>query len=250
MILLFVILIFIIVLGKWFIFLLLVPYIVHRKKKSRREWLAKVANKKEQAFQDTPPYRVVTFSLVQQLWRPFYYYINGFMRYIDFQVGLIPSHTIRNFIYREIFRLNMGKNSIIYWGAEIRAHENLEIGTGTIIGDKSLLDARNGIKIGSNVNFSSNVSIYTEQHDHRDPLFKCNSDSSFGVEIGDRAWVGPNVVILHSVYIGEGAVVAAGAVVTKDVEPYTIVAGIPAHKIADRNRNLKYNFEGRPSPFY
>ena len=144
----------------------------------------------------------------------------------------------------------MEKNSIIYWGAEIRAHQNLEIGKGTIIGDKSLLDARNGIKIGCNVNFSSNVSIYTEQHDHRDSLFRCNSDSSFGVEIGDRSWIGPNVVILHSVCIGEGAVVAAGAVVTKNVEPYTIVAGVPARKIADRNRNLDYTFDGHPSPFY
>lgn len=243
-------LLFIILLGKWLVFVLLIPYIVHRKKKSRNEWLVKVAKSKQEVSQIPPHNSATQFPLVQKLWKPIYYYINGFMRYIDFQVGLIPSHAIRNFIYRKIFRLNMGKNSIIYWGAEIRAHENLEIGRGTIIGDKSLLDARNGIKIGSNVNLSSNVSIYTEQHDHRDPLFRCNSDSSFGVEIEDRVWIGPNVVVLHSVTIGEGAVVAAGAVVTKNVEPYTIVAGIPAHKIANRNRNLKYKFDGHSSPFY
>lgn len=66
----------------------------------------------------------------------------------------------------------------------------------------------------------------------------------------DRAWIGPNTIILHSVHIGEGAVVAAGAVVTKDVEPYTIVAGIPAKKVGDRNRDLKYEFNGKYSPFY
>ena len=51
-------------------------------------------------------------------------------------------------------------------------------------------------------------------------------------------------VILHSVNIGEGAVVAAGAVVTKDVEAFSIVAGIPAKKIGERNKNLKYEMDG------
>ena len=64
------------------------------------------------------------------------------------------------------------------------------------------------------------------------------------MEIGNRAWIGPNTVILHSVHIGEGAVVAAGAVVTKDVEAFSIVAGIPAKKIGERNKNLKYKMDG------
>lgn len=179
-----------------------------------------------------------------------FFYIRGYMRYMDFQTGLIPSHHIRNFIYRRIFLVQMEQKAIIYWGAEIRCHGKLKIGKGSIIGDKALLDARNGISIGKNVSFSSNISIYTEQHDHRDPMFRCNSSDAFSVNIGDRAWIGPNAIILHGVHIGEGAVVAAGSVVTKDVPPFTIVAGVPARKIGLRNKNLCYNFDGKPIPFF
>lgn len=70
------------------------------------------------------------------------------------------------------------------------------------------------------------------------------------IKIGDRAWLGPDVTVLHSVTIGEGAVVAAGAVVRKDVEPYTLVGGVPAKKIGDRQRGLRYEFPGDPVPFY
>lgn len=144
----------------------------------------------------------------------------------------------------------MEVNSIIYWGAEIRSSYNLKIGKGSIIGDKAILDARNTIIIGENVNFSTNVSIYTEQHDHRDPYFKSTSDSSFRVKIGDRAWIGPNVIILPGVNIGEGAVIAAGSVVTKNVPDFAIVGGIPSKIIGERNRNLLYEFDGKYSPFY
>lgn len=174
----------------------------------------------------------------------------GYLRYMDFQVGLIPSHHIRNFIYKYVCGVNMAEKSIIYWGAEIRSHSKLKIGRGSIIGDKSILDARNGIEIGQNVNFSSDVHIWTEQHDHRDPFFACNSTADYKVIIGDRVWIGPSVTILHSVNIGEGAVIAAGAVLTKNVPAYEIWGGIPARKIGERNRNLKYEFDGVPIPFY
>ena len=100
------------------------------------------------------------------------------------------------------------------------------------------------------MNFSSNVHIWTEQHDHRDPWFRCTGGSDFKVVIDDRAWIGPNVTILHSVHIGEGAVVGAGAVVTKDIPPYAIAAGIPAKIIGTRNKDLKYEFNGVAAPFY
>lgn len=176
--------------------------------------------------------------------------LSGYTRYFIIQVGMIPSHTIRNFIYRKILLVNLDNYAIIYFGSEIRAPYNLEIGKGSIIGDKSILDARNGIKIGENVNLSSNVHIWTEQHDHRDPYFLCNSDSSFRVTIGDRVWIGPNVTILPRVEIGEGAVIGAGSVVTKNVEPFTIVAGLPAKKIGERNKELRYIFDGNASAFY
>ena len=138
----------------------------------------------------------------------------------------------------------MADKVVVYYGAEIRMPSKISIGEGSIIGDNSILDGRNGIIIGKNVVFASNVRIWTEQHDHRDPWFRCQTQKHAPVVIDDRAWIGSHTIILHSVHIGEGAVVAAGAVVTHDIPPYTIVAGIPAKKIGERNRDLRYEMKG------
>lgn len=177
-------------------------------------------------------------------------YVQGYIRFFLIYIGYVPSHTVRNFIYRNICLIDMKDKSVIYFGAEIREPYKLTIGKGSIIGDKAILDARNGIEIGENVNFSTGVHIWTEQHDHRDANFKCNSSASDKVVIEDRVWIGPRVTVLHGVRIGEGAVVAAGAVVTKDVQAFSIVAGIPAKKIGEREKNLCYQFDGSYIPFY
>ena len=140
-------------------------------------------------------------------------------------ISEIPSHHLRNFFYRHIYLVQMDDKVVIYAGAEIRNAACLKIGRGSIIGDNAILDAREGIEIGENVCLASNVSIWTLQHDYRDPYFACNPEHYGPVKIGDRAWIGPNTIILRNVNVGEGAVVAAGAVVTKDVPPYTLVGG-------------------------
>lgn len=170
--------------------------------------------------------------------------IGSFPSYYLYRVGMIPSHHFRNFIYRNVCRMHLSNDVVIYYGTEIREPSNIWIGRGSIIGDNSILDGRNGIKIGKDVCFASNVRIWTEQHDHRDPWFRCETQEHKPVIIDDRAWIGSHTIILHSVHIGEGSVVAAGAVVTHDVPPYTMVAGIPAKKVGERNRDLKYSFNG------
>lgn len=145
--------------------------------------------------------------------------------------------------------MNMGENVIVYHGAEIRDPANITLKRGAIIGDNSILDGRNGIVVGEDVVFASNVRIWTEQHDHEDPWFRCSTQEHGSVVIDRHAWIGSHTVILHSVHIGEGAVVAAGAVVTKDVAPFTIVAGIPAKKIGERNHDLRYVNNGKGRRF-
>lgn len=170
----------------------------------------------------------------------------SFYRYSIFQVGMIPSHHIRMFLYKHLYKIKIEKGVVIYFGSEIRGSWNLHIGEGSIIGDRALLDARrNGIDIGKYVNIGSNVSFYTDQHDYNDPYFRSSPNKVGKITIDDRVWIGPNAIILHSVHIGEGAVIAAGAVVTKDIEPYSVVGGIPAKKIAERNHDLKYVFNGK-----
>lgn len=172
-------------------------------------------------------------------------------RFALFQIAKIPSCHFRKYLYKGL-GVKMGKNVTIHFRAELRAPEKLSLGDGTIIGDNAILDARRCLTIGRNVNLSSNVSIYTLQHDHRDPYFGLPSEDKLklSVEIDDRAWLGANVIVLPGVHKGEGAVCCAGCVVTKDVEPFAVVAGIPARKVNERPRNLKYEFKGKSCRFY
>ena len=103
------------------------------------------------------------------------------------------------------------------------------------LGDRAFLDGRSGLTIGDGVNFGSHVTVYTRQHDVDSHDF---AEVGAPVTVGDHAWVSSHSIVLPGVTIGEGAVVAAGSVVTKDVAPYTLVGGNPARYIRDRSRDL------------
>lgn len=169
-------------------------------------------------------------------------------RYLIFNISVLPSVRLRRLLYRGL-GAHIAAEAVFHFRTEIRDPWSLRVGRGTIIGDNAILDARCGLTLGCNVNLSSNVSIYTLQHDHRDPYFRCPDPSvkNMAVTVGDRAWLGSNVVVLPGVTIGEGAVCCAGCVVTKDVEPYAVVAGIPARKVGERPRGLKYEFKAARS---
>lgn len=161
-------------------------------------------------------------------------------------LGHFPSQWFRKFVLRNLFGVEIAPSAVLYGGFEIRSPRKLKIGANTVIGHRVTLDARGGLTLGKNVNLSSEVMIWTAQHDYRDPQFGTVFKP---VAIGDYAWLGPRCIVLPGVMIGEGAVVAAGAVVSKDVEPYTVVGGVPAKKIADRPKGLHYNPALHPLPF-
>ena len=95
--------------------------------------------------------------------------------------------------------------------------------------------------LGNNVSISHRVNIFTGTHNHR------SSDFCFiykPIRIDDYVWIGVGSSILSGVHIGRGAVVCAGAVVTKDVPDYAIVGGIPARVIGKRNEDLHYTVNG------
>lgn len=128
---------------------------------------------------------------------------NGWQRYMLFQVGLVPSHHIRRFVYKAL-GAEIGKNVVFHFRTELRGLHRLKIGDGTIIGDNALLAAQRGLTIGKNVNLSSNVSIYSGAHDHRDPYFGSTPATTRPITIGDRVWIGSNAIILTGVNIGRG----------------------------------------------
>lgn len=165
-------------------------------------------------------------------------YLYGLCRYSVILVGKIPSHRVRKFILRKVFLMKIHPKAIIYGGFEIRSPWNIKLGR-CIVGVGALLDGRNGIEIEDDVCLAQNVYIYTEQHDLNDPWFRCN-DKGGMVKIKKRAWISSRTTILPKVEVGEGSVLASGAIATKSLESYGVYAGIPAKKISERNRNLEY----------
>lgn len=172
-------------------------------------------------------------------------YMYGYMRTNIILVGKIPSHRIRKFLYKYIFRMKIKRETIICGGAEIRSPWNIKIGKSTIASN-CILDGRGGIEIGDNVVFGSGVHVWTEEHDVNDPWFRVMSQNRQPVIVKDRAWVCSDVTLLPGVIIGEGTVVAARGCVTKACDDYGIYAGVPAKKISERNRELEYNLDGKP----
>lgn len=91
--------------------------------------------------------------------------------------------------------------------------------------------------IGSFVMMGTDVTVITRNHrfDRIDiPMMRQGFEDEKPVYIGDDVWIGDRVIILPGVHVGDGCVIAAGSVVTKDVAPYTVVGGVPAHFIKER----------------
>jgi acetyltransferase-like isoleucine patch superfamily enzyme len=117
-------------------------------------------------------------------------------------------------------------------------HQNIVIGKNTVINRSCYLDGRGKLEIGNNVSISPHVFIITVSHDMNSPYFQ---NVFTKVKIDDYSWIGSRAIILQGVTIGKGAVIGAGSVVTKDVAPFTFVAGVPARIIKQRSNNLVYD---------
>lgn len=111
----------------------------------------------------------------------------------------------------------------------IRAGKNLAVNRG------SLIDGKGGVEIGDNVLIGPYVIITSAQHSFERPDLPMNAqaEKKARVQIGNDVWIGTHAIINPGVSIGDRVIVAAGAVVTHDVESHSVVAGVPAKKIKD-----------------
>lgn len=162
--------------------------------------------------------------------RLFNIFLDAVLYKLNIVTYVIPFHSIRKFIFR-IAGVKIGKNSFIHMGTRFYFPKGVRIGNGTIIGDRCVLDGRAKLTIGDHVDIASEVLIYNSEHDVNSENF---DPIEAPVTIEDYVFIGPRAIILPGVKIGKGAVVAAGAVVTKDVGEYEIVGGVPAKLIAER----------------
>ena len=105
----------------------------------------------------------------------------------------------------------------------------LEFGDQVDVGEFTHIRANGGLRIGNRVLIAAHVTITTREHPTELPRWGVTKDAPVVIE--DDVWIGAGAVVLPGVTIGRGAVVAAGAVVTTSVEPFTVVAGVPARPI-------------------
>jgi acetyltransferase-like isoleucine patch superfamily enzyme len=165
-------------------------------------------------------------------------YFDGLLYLTNRVVAHIPFHFIRLSFYRSCLGLEIGTGSYIFMEAWFDAKKNFKLGNNSIINQKCRLDNRGIITIGDSVSISPEVCILTADHYPQSPDF---SGDVFPVTIEDYVFIGTRAMILPGVTLGKGVVVGAGAVVTKDVAPFTIVAGVPAKPIGERRSDLDYS---------
>ncbi|WP_320110144.1 acyltransferase [Pseudomonas corrugata] len=143
-------------------------------------------------------------------------------------------------VYKCQFR-TIGKNVIFDPVRSSFSYKTINLGSNIFVGSGAVFSAdRSTITIGSYVMFGPRVTISGGDHEVSSlikPMYlvkekseSCDAD----VVINDDVWIGANSIVLKGVNIGTGSIIAAGSVVTKDVEPYSIYAGTPAKKIKDR----------------
>jgi maltose O-acetyltransferase len=129
-------------------------------------------------------------------------------------------------------------------GVDMWSGCNLSMGRRSTIGQRCYIDARGGIRVEADVSISREVCVLTASHDPDSPDFEAPLAP---VRFERRSWIATRAVVLPGVCIGEAAVVAAGAVVTSDVEPYTVVGGVPAKVLRKRREPLSYELDFRPN---
>jgi maltose O-acetyltransferase len=156
--------------------------------------------------------------------------------------------------YRKMVFQNVGKNSVFkLWNSSFICPENISIGDNVYVGPGAYFDATGDLVIGNGVIFGPEVTIYTRSHNYDSTCLEALPfDQKMVVApvvICEYVWVGTKVIILPGVTVGKGAVIAAGAVVTKDVPEYSVVGGNPAKVLKYRNRERFEELASSQEPF-
>lgn len=125
-------------------------------------------------------------------------------------------------------------------GVHVRTSESgeIEIGESTYVGPYTCIAGPGSVKIGKDCLIASHTGIYGNNHNFSDPtlIIREQGLTCKGIVIGDDCWLGTGVKVLDGVTIGRGSVIGSGAVVTKDIPPYSVAVGVPAKVIKQRDK--------------
>ena len=149
----------------------------------------------------------------------------------------IEGFALRYLLYKLLFR-RLGGFCYIYPGARLSHTYGMSVGRNFHVNAGAFLYGRGGLTIGDHVMIGPNAVIVSSQHRYDDPRLPMAllGHQTAPVTIGSDVWIGANTVVLPGVTIADGTIVSAGAVVTQDTAPFTIVGGVPARQIGERPR--------------
>lgn len=162
-------------------------------------------------------------------------WIEEYVGWITRNLPSMEGMLVRYGLYKLLFK-KIESFALIYPGVYFTHTYGIEIGKRFSVNSGAILDGRGGIKIGNGVMIGPHAAIYSSGHNFAQldrPMTSLDHIMA-PVVISDDVWIGAHVCIPGGITIGRGAVVAAGAVVVKDVEANTIVAGVPANTIRKR----------------
>jgi len=142
----------------------------------------------------------------------------------------IPSSAFRRVLLRA-FGATIGARVVIKPGVRVKYPWRLRIGDHSWIGEDVWLDNIGNVEIGSHVCISQGAYLCTGNHDWSDPAFGLRVQE---IAVGDRAWIGAKAIICPGIHLGQGAIAAAGSVLTRSVGDYEIYGGNPASKVSVR----------------
>ena len=174
------------------------------------------------------PYSLPAFPLSNRLLRAVW----GFVYAFFFRLSPRPFHSWRAFLLR-CFGATLASKVHIYPKARIWAPWNLVCADHATIADEAIVYNPERIELGSHAIVSQQAYLCGATHDYQDPDFPL---IAFPIQIGAYAWVCARATVQPGVSVGEGAVLALGAVAACDLEPWTVYGGVPARKIKARTK--------------
>ena len=180
------------------------------------------------AVQSADPYLKPSFSVQNRIGRLAWSVVWIFL----YRPSPRPFHGWRSFLLR-CFGATLGPNCHFYPKSRIWAPWNLVCADGASVGDEAEIYNPSPVSMGSHAIVSQQAYICGATHDYNDPSFPL---ISFPMSVGAYAWVCARASVSPGVNVGEGAVLGLGSVATRDLEPWTVYAGVPARPIKRRVR--------------
>jgi putative colanic acid biosynthesis acetyltransferase WcaF len=178
------------------------------------------------AAQPDDPYLRPSFSVSNRMGRLVWSIIWTLL----FRPSPRPFHAWRAFLLRG-FGAKLGPNCHFYPRSRVWAPWNLECADGVTLGDEAEIYNPSLVTMGSHAIVSQQAYICGATHDYNDPAFPL---ISFSMSLGAYSWVCARASVSPGVNVGEGAVLGLGSVATRDLEPWTVYAGVPAQRVKQR----------------